>query len=220
MFKLDEEHRSLFMIIEIHTHTSEHSPCSKISAVDLVEAVYGQGVSGIVLTDHHYLWQDADLDALRLKCSVPSDFLILAGQEVFTSDFGDVLVFGANKSISKGISLSSIREQYPDAALIWAHPYRSGIIPNEIELFDSSLDAIEIINPYQKKTENIKGVGDWSTWGFTATSGSDIHQVSFAEFFPTHFVGNITDIQGIISCVKEGSCYPEIGKYKTAHSLG
>ena len=201
------------MIIEIHAHTQEHSPCSHIKASDLVRSIFDKGIGGIVLTDHHFLWTDDELSNLRINADIPEDFLVLAGQEVFTKDFGDVLVYGADESISQSTGLTAIRRKYPDAALIWAHPYRSGLIPVMTELFDSCFDAIEILNPRQKEWENERGISDWKTWGFTATSGTDIHDDDFTELYPIHLKEDVKDIKGFASCIKRGLCFPVMGKY-------
>jgi hypothetical protein len=46
------------MLIEMHCHTSEHSPCSRVRAVDHVRDCLRRGMDGLVLTDHHYLWRE------------------------------------------------------------------------------------------------------------------------------------------------------------------
>jgi predicted metal-dependent phosphoesterase TrpH len=194
--------------IEIHTHTSEQSPCSSIPAVDLVSLVHTKGASGIVITDHHFLWSKWELDGLRELCEVPDDFLIFSGQEVTTSDFGDILVYGADESIEPGVSLSSVRRKFPEAAIVWAHPYRSGLVPSEIELFNSDLDAIEIVNPHQKEHENMCGVSDWNLWDFNATSGSDIHRHTIAEFYPTVFTVGVDTLHSLVNSIKNGFCLP------------
>lgn len=196
------------MLIELHTHTSEFSPCSKVAAIDLVLSVYRMAASGVVFTDHHHLWPDYEIDELRSKCDIPSDFLIFSGQEVFTRDYGDILVFGADESIQPGPSLASIKRRYPKTAIIWAHPYRSGLTPNISELFNPHLDAIEIINPHHKLVENLKGLADWKTWGFTASSGTDIHTSDFPRLYPVDFKHNISCLQDLISCIKDGLCEP------------
>jgi predicted metal-dependent phosphoesterase TrpH len=201
------------VLIEIHTHTAEYSPCSSIRAVSLIRSVFEKGIGGVVFTDHHYLWPGDDIRRLRAYLDVPDDFLLLAGQEVFTRDYGDVLVYGADASIPQGSGLSELRQKYPDAALVWAHPYRSGRIPVMTELFNSSFDAIEVINPRQKDWENDRSISDWKTWGFTATSGTDIHDDAYAELYPLHLKEDIMDINGLAACIKRGLCFPVMGKY-------
>ena len=118
------------MIVEMHCHTSEHSACSRVSAVDMVKKALLVGIQAIVLTDHHYKWDEEELAMLRKKAGVPETFKIFSGQEVTTYDYGDILLYGANKTYHKQkISLADIRKENPDAAIIWAHPYRNKKIP-------------------------------------------------------------------------------------------
>ena len=39
---------------DIHTHTSEVSPCGKVEAEKVVELYKEAGYTGIVITDHYY----------------------------------------------------------------------------------------------------------------------------------------------------------------------
>src|SRR5512135_480075 len=117
------------MILEMHCHTAEHSGCSTVSAADVVQRNFDMGLQGTVLTDHHYLWPPGEIAELRRRLKVPDYYLVLSGQEVFTPELGDVLVYGADVSIEKGTSLKSIRKTFPSAAIIWAHPYRDEHIP-------------------------------------------------------------------------------------------
>jgi hypothetical protein len=77
---------------------------------------------------------------------VPNHYLILSGQEVTTPELGDVLVYGADVSIEKGTSLEDIRRRFPDAAIIWAHPYRDAQFRNQF------YDTTQVFN---KVSENI-----------------------------------------------------------------
>jgi 3',5'-nucleoside bisphosphate phosphatase len=207
------------MLIELHSHTSEHSLCSKIHAVDLVSLVRAAGIDGVVLTDHHYLWADNDLEILRERAGVKENFLILSGQEVFTSDFGDILVYGADQSFRQGILLSAVRQAAPHAAIIWAHPYR-GYLPTEIELFAADLDGIEIINTHHRLHENEQAINDWRTWGNTATSGTDIHQADIATFYPTKFDVTISSIDDLVAALRNGRCLPELDGFSSKVKLG
>jgi len=196
------------MLIEIHTHTPEHSPCSMITAAELAVGIHGKGASGLVLTDHHYLWPEQEIEKLRSSLRLPDNFLILAGQEVFTMDFGDILVYGADESITRRTSLAALRRRYPSAALVWAHPYRGGQRPSTVELFNADLDAIEVLNARQKDHENAKGMEEWRQWGFAATSGSDIHEKDFAAFYPVSLEMSVKNINDLASCIKQGLCTP------------
>jgi len=135
------------MIVEMHSHTSEHSSCSHVAAVDLAQRACEVGIQTIVLTDHHYQWSEEELADLRKRTGLPNGFQILAGQEVDAGGFGHVLIYGARATISKpGIPLRQIREENPDAAIIWAHPYRDKRIPAPERLLDPLIDGIEIFS--------------------------------------------------------------------------
>lgn len=201
------------MIIELHCHTREHSPCSRVTALELATAIRDRGADGLVITDHHYLWPTDELAAIRQESGLPETFLILSGQEVLTADFGDVLVYGADRSISHGITLSALRSTYPHAALVWAHPYRYGNLPTVVELLNSDLDAVETINPHHSESENRHAIADWQRWGYRVTSGSDIHRANFEEFYPVHFDCAVAGMADLVSCIKAGQIAPQLGRY-------
>ena len=134
------------MILEMHCHTAVHSACSHVSAADLVQHNFDIDLQGTILTDHHYLWPQEEIEELRRKLKVPNHYLILSGQEVTTPELGDVLVYGADASIEKGTSLENIRRRFPDAAIIWAHPYRDAQFRNQF------YDTTQVFN---KVSENI-----------------------------------------------------------------
>lgn len=201
------------MILELHCHTREHSPCSRVSATELAAAVRRRGAGGVVITDHHYLWPAEELAQLKSQCDVPEDFLILAGQEVLTADYGDVLVYGAHSSIHHGMPLATLRNKHPDAALIWAHPYRYGHLPTAVDLTNSDFDAIEVVNPHHTEEENRRAVSDWQRWQYRATSGSDIHRIDFTDFFPVRFDCEITAIEGLMACIKAGRFQAQLGRH-------
>ncbi len=196
------------MLIELHSHTSEHSSCGRVKAADLLHFVVSQGVHGVVLTDHHYLWSDEELASLRKESGIPDDFLLFSGQEVTTADVGDVLVYGATEVIHQSILLNELRNKYPEAALVWAHPYRGNRRPTSIELFNAAFDAIEIVNPHQWKSGNEAGISDWQDWGFVASGGSDIHSADPPGFYPTEFSADISSMAALVSAIKDGHCRP------------
>ncbi len=175
------------MILEMHCHTAEHSGCSSVSAADIVQHNFDIGLQGTVLTDHHYLWPQEEIEELRRKLKVPDYYLILSGQEVATPELGDVLVYGADVSIEKGTSLESIRKHFPDAAIIWAHPYRHENIPPRDKLFHPLINGIEIFSSNHTVAESSRGLRDWHDLKFTAIAGTDTHALSYAGLYPTIF---------------------------------
>ena len=196
------------MILEMHCHTAEYSGCSHVSAADIVQHNFDIDLQGTVLTDHHHLWQPKEIEGLRRRIKVPDHYLILSGQEVTVPELGDVLVYGADVSIEKGTSLENIRKQFPDAAIVWAHPYRNENIPANDKLSYPVIDAIEIFSTNHTVTESNRALKDWHNLKFTAIAGTDTHALSYAGLYPTifdHPVSNVTELAGEI---KAGRCRP------------
>ncbi|MCL5281383.1 MAG: phosphotransferase [Planctomycetes bacterium] len=197
------------MIVETHCHTSEHSSCSHVAAVDLVRRLCEAGVQIIVLTDHHYQWSEEELAGLRRRAQLPEVCQILAGQEVATYDFGHLLIYGATATIpAMRISLLQIREQYPEAAIVWAHPYRDKAIPDPARLQDPAIDAVEIANSNYSVLETARALRDWHTYRFTATAGTDTHALSYAGIYPTVFDHPFDSIEGMAEEIAAGRCRP------------
>ncbi len=196
------------MIIEMHSHTSERSSCSHVAAVDLVRSAFERGLQGIVLTDHHFLWSAAALDELRRRSQVPKHFALFSGQETTTDDFRDVLVYGARRTIARGTPLATIRREFPEAALVWAHPYRFEKLPEAERLLDARLDGIEIFNSNHTYLENYRGLQDWHRYRFTAVAGTDTHAQSYTGTFPTQFDHPVRTIAELAAELRAGRCRP------------
>ncbi len=152
------------MIVEMHCHTSEHSACSQVSAVDMVKKAILVGIQAIVFTDHHYQWKEKELALLRKEAGVPETFKIFSGQEVTTYDYGDVLLYGAEKTYTKQkISLEDIRAENPNAAIVWAHPYRNKQIPSQEKLLSPLINGVEIFNSNYTILEANYALKAWHT---------------------------------------------------------
>lgn len=196
------------MLIEMHCHTAEHSPCSAVSAVELVRQVFAKNLQGIVLTDHHYLWSEDELKELRRSSEVPDHFLVLSGQELWIPDWGDVLVYGATETFPEGTPLKEVRARFPKVALVWAHPYRKGKRPIEEALLSPLIDGVEIFNSNHTVRENSLGLQDWHRVRFTALAGTDTHGGSYAGLYPTHFDHTVRTVQELAVEIRTGRCRP------------
>ncbi|MDP2921018.1 MAG: phosphotransferase [Candidatus Omnitrophota bacterium] len=195
------------MLLEIHCHTSRYSRCSQIDPVTLVRQVKKKELQGVVITEHHYLWSDEELKALRVEAELDENFLILSGQEVET-DIGHVLVFGASRTIEEELSLKDLRGMFPEAALVWAHPFRGGNVPDGKKLLNPMLDAIEIFSMNQTQKENYSGLKAWHNYKFTAVSGSDAHSEIMAGVYPSQFDHPILGINDIAMEIKKSRARP------------
>jgi aminoglycoside phosphotransferase (APT) family kinase protein len=196
------------VLLEMHCHTMEHSPCSHVSAVELIRRVCAKGLEGVVFTDHHFLWPAEELQKVRHEAGVPGYFLVLSGQEVTTSDMGDVLVYGANESIPPHTSLSKIRTQQTTVALVLAHPYRNNSRPDRAKLLNPFFDGVEIFSSNHSISENNRGLRDWHAYKFTAIAGTDTHAPSYAGIYPTQFDHPVDSIKALATELHAGRCRP------------
>ncbi len=194
------------MLIDIHLHSSRHSACSLAEPAELVRAAAAKGLQGAVLTEHHYLWPKEELDKLRREAEVGPNFLLLAGQEVET-EIGHLLVFGAGRSIRRRRPLSELRKTFPEAALVWAHPFR-GRKPEPEELINPDLDAVEILNTNHSAKEHYRALEIWHRLRFTAVAGSDAHEPRLAGVFPTSFDHPIKSVRELAGEIRAGRCRP------------
>jgi hypothetical protein len=188
-----------------------------VEPVVLVNAILKKGLQGLVLTDHRYLWTEPETADLRKEAQVPKAFLLMSAQEAQT-DIGHVLVYGAGKTVAGDISLSALREEYPEAALIWAHPFRKGNVPKDSELMDKRLDAVEIISSNHSVTENLLGINLWHRLKFTAVAGSDAHGEETCGVFPTQFDHFADNMKDLVTEIKKGRCRPFLKEIPKAGS--
>jgi len=195
------------MLLEIHAHSSRYSKCSHVDPVALVKQAEAKGMQGIIITEHRYQWKEDELKDLRIKSEVSDNFLILSGQEAVT-DIGHVLVYGADETIDGDITLKELKDRFPDAALVWAHPFREGRVPSKEDLANPLLDAVEIFNVNHSAKENYLALSKWHDYKFTAVSGSDAHSKEAAAIFPTEFYHPVSGIKEVACEIKKGRCKP------------
>jgi len=195
------------MLLELHLHTDRYSPCSCLDPLDAVVGVRRGGLHGLVITEHHYLWPDEELGALKAAASLDGDFVLLAGQEVDT-DVGHVLVLGAERTIARPLALTELRRLHPAAALVWAHPFRDGALPVDAQLCTPLVDAVEILNSNQTDAENDLGLAAWRRLRLRATGGSDAHAEDTVGRYPTVLERPVTRMAELVGEIRAGRCHP------------
>lgn len=135
------------MKFDLHMHTARHSPDADSDPFDLVDAAIQAGLDGIVITEHDWLWTEAELEELR---RFAPQLVILAGVEV-TGRGGDVLCYGISDpfALPRGIAWPELcREVHRQGgACVAAHPNRWNQ-PFEKLVADlkPELDGIEVMS--------------------------------------------------------------------------
>lgn len=185
MFKLDT-----------HVHTSQTSPCGRISADEVVRLYKEKGYDGIIVTDHYSQaifdsWGDMPWDEtvekflsgyrLAKQTGDKIGIKVYLGIELrFKENSNDYLVFGITEELLK--SHPEIVHMTPEEfrifadenslAFFQAHPFRPGIV-----LKYNTVHGCEVYNGhYNQKNQNHVAYEYAEQNQLLKSSGSDCHQ--------------------------------------------
>jgi predicted metal-dependent phosphoesterase TrpH len=201
------------ILIDIHTHTSPASPCSGISVDDLIDEAKGIGLDGIVLTDHNFVWNTSEIEALRQR----HGFLVLGGSEI-TTDQGDVLVYGFPDHIDGIIRLEDLRPRVSAVGgyMSMAHPFRGFLVfgAHQVGLTEENaakremfrhVDAIEVLNGKVTADENSFAAQVAGILQMPGTAGSDAHEAGSVGQYATEFSGRIENEKDLVEALHSGA---------------
>jgi len=196
------------MRIDLHIHTSPRSPCSHLGLEELIKESKHLKLDGFCLTEHQVVWSLEDAGKLAKQ----GDIRVFRGNE-FTTNQGDILVFGFYKDIKELLTIQELRDEVNDAGgfMIAAHPFRGfktfgiGQLQMTVEqacrrkVFEF-VDAIEIGNGKLADDENDMARKVAEKLGLPGTGGSDAHRVDEVGNWLTVFE---KDIQNELELVEE-----------------
>ena len=173
------------MRIDLHIHTSPRSACSYLDPLELIQEALRLKLDGICLTEHQVLWDSGDVDKLARKGGIK----IFRGNE-FTTNQGDILVFGMYRDIKELLMIQELREEVKTAGgfMIAAHPFRGfktfGIGQLQMTVEQACqrkalefVDALEIGNGKLSPDENDMARKVADKLNLPGTGGSDAHRV-------------------------------------------
>ena len=213
------------MKIEMHTHTSQTSPCAHISAAEAVQLYKKAGYDGMVITDHYNKWvfdqnnlttheeiTEYFLEGYRqAKKAAGDDILILFGAEInLTESPNDYLLYGASEDFfykNPMLHTKSLPELYElchknNILLIQAHPNRAYCAPASSEF----LDGAEVFNGNPRHNSNNPKTFKWAKEdNLIMTSGSDFHETEDVAKGGIHIEETISDIHGLTNILKSGT---------------
>lgn len=190
--------------IELHSHSSPASRCSRISPEEVVRLCAQAGYDAVTLTNHLYSFmqqegESAEQTAERYaedyrRACAEGDRIgvrVYFGLEIrFDDCANDYLVYGADEKTAAEIlpylsyGLSELREKYhnSDMVIIQAHPGREGMIHADPSLIDG-IEAINLLS--EQRTRNSIAAAFGREVNKILTAGSDLH------FAGTHGNGGI-----------------------------
>ncbi len=207
------------MLIDLHTHSHPSSWDSFLTPDDVVDLTKQAGMDGVVLTEHDWAWEQADIDALAKR----HNFLVLRAIEINTED-GHILVYGLHEYIfgmHRSHELARLVEER-GGVMVAAHPYRrqhpwdwesESEWSMALERAASNpayrlVQAMERINGRGKPNENLFSHRLASELGLPGTAGSDSHAKDDAGKAATYFERTIRTEQDLIEEIRAGRCWP------------
>ena len=189
------------MKIDLHIHTAPLSACSYIGPQELIQEARRLKLDGICLTEHQVVWNRAEVDRLAEQAGIR----IFRGNE-YTTNQGDILVFGFYEDIKELLILQELREKVTAAGgyMIAAHPFRGfktfGIGQLQMTVEQASkrkmlqlVDAVEVGNGKLSDDENHMARKVAEKLGLPGTGGSDAHRIDEIATWLTDFDKDIED---------------------------
>ncbi len=189
------------MRIDLHIHTAPLSACSYIDPQELIQEARRLKLDGICLTEHQVVWNRAEVDRLAEEAGIR----IFRGNE-FTTNQGDILVFGFYEDIKELLILQELRKKVTAAGgyMIAAHPFRGfktfGIGQLQMTVEQASkrkmlqfVDAVEVGNGKLAPDENEMARKVAEKLDLPGTGGSDAHRVDEIATWVTVFENDIMD---------------------------
>jgi len=211
---------------ETHSHTSEVSKCSRISAVQLVQFYKKIGYSGVCITDHFFngnttvpnnlSWEER----VELFCRGYQN-AYQEGQRIGIDVFfgweysylgTDLLTYGLDKEwlLNHPEVLSIDTNQYCDLVhkyggfIVHAHPFREDYYIDMIRLLPRKVDAVEIDNACRTDFEN-KLAGQYAdNYNLLKSAGSDNHIGQLNRFSGLLLSRPLENVNDMVSSIKNG----------------
>lgn len=192
------------MKFDLHMHTRRYSHDAQSDPFDLVKAAQAAGLDGIVITEHDYLWPEAELEELR---AAAPGLVVLAGVEV-TGRGGDMLCYGVTDpfALPRGIPWPELcRELHRQGgAAVAAHPNRWGQ-PFEKMLAEQKpeLDGIEVMSNNMDADLRSRAAELLVKYPYFAQLGnSDSHEPATVGICYTDFAEDIRTIGDLVAAIR------------------
>jgi predicted metal-dependent phosphoesterase TrpH len=185
---MDLIERRINLKFDLHMHTTRHSPDSQMDPIDLVRRAVEIGLDGVVITEHDWLWTEAELEELR---GTAPGLLVFGGVEVSTQE-GHFLAYGVHDpfAIPAGIGAADLcREVHRQGgAVVAAHPFRWGQPFDEILREEQpELDGLELMTNNMDPICRERAAQIWRELPLAGIGSSDAHQLTVLGACYTEF---------------------------------
>ncbi len=196
------------LLFDFHLHTSRYSGDSQMDPYKLIPQAVKAGLQGVVITEHHRVWPQDELDELVEAADVPG-FILLSGFE-YTSRRGDILIYGLNQDQCATFIPGKLepaeavaRAHDLGAACLAAHPTRQGLGFDE-RIIGLPVAGLEVQSCNLNTSEQRLGFKLAEQLGKPMTASSDAHRVDDVGKYCTEMTVSITSIQSFVDALKQG----------------
>jgi predicted metal-dependent phosphoesterase TrpH len=191
------------MRFDLHMHTTRHSPDSEMDPLALVRRAQLVGLEGVVITEHDWLWTEAELEELR---AAAPGLVVLAGIEVSARE-GHFLTYGVHDpfALPRGIGVAEMcREVHRQGgAVVAAHPFRWGQCFDDIlRTQEPELDGLELMTSNMDADIRRRAAEIGRRYGFTGLGSSDAHREEVLAFCYTDFDATIRDNRDLVEAIR------------------
>ena len=194
---------------ETHLHTSEASACGSSQGAEYISVYKKLGYDGIFVTDHFFGgntavsfeldwhtrieqycagYENALTEANRQNALDGGNFKVFFGiEQTFSGD--DYLIYGLDKNwlfdhpeietMNHAQLFDAVNRE--NGLMIQAHPFRLRGYINAIHIHPREIHGVEVYNGGNTPDQNELALAYAKTYGFPMTSGSDIHNIAFAQ---------------------------------------
>src|SRR5436309_3997205 len=165
------------MKFDLHMHTIRHSPDSEMDPLVLIRRAQEIGLDGVVITEHDWLWTEAELEVLR---ELARGLVVLAGVEVSAHE-GHFLVYGIHDpfAVPRGMGVAALCQEVhrQGGAVVAAHPFRWGQPFTDILRGERpELDGLELMTSNMDADCRRRAAAVREEYGLAGLGSSDAHQ--------------------------------------------
>jgi predicted metal-dependent phosphoesterase TrpH len=198
-----EQEEPFTMKFDLHLHTSRHSPDSVMEPFAMVRQAREIGLDGVVITEHDWLWTEAELEELRAEAD---GLVVLAGVEVTTRE-GHFLAYGVTDpfAVPKGIGVAELcREVHRQGgAVVAAHPFRWGQPFLEILREEQpELDGLELMTSNMDADCRRRAAEVHRQQPLTGMGSSDAHREETLGCCYTDFAASIRTSRDLVEAIR------------------
>lgn len=210
--------------IDLHLHTSRHSPDSAISPECLIRDAAAAGLTHVVITEHDHQWSPEELEELNARPETRAAGLtILSGVEVSAYE-GHFLCFGLPdlRGVDPGIRLKDLIAEVKghEGAIVAAHPFRwEQEFDSIFESFGRYFQALEFAskNVDKRSRGQVEKIVQ-RTPQVRLSGSSDAHEPGQIGCYFTEMDEEVTSIVDFVAALRRGRFrprhHPRLGRWQ------